>query len=226
MSACWFGFAALRPLQQEAIDAALKGRDALVVLPTGGGKSLCYQLPPLVADRPSVVVSPLIALMQDQVGSARFRATAALPEPHRSRGGEVRRVAAARAGDDGALPGRAGAVAHVRAAGDLWRTGGATVLRARGGEVHALRHPRLRVARVHCDACGVDDVVAFSCKGRGFCRTHRAGAGTHGLRLHRNAAPPLPTGLRATAVCRPHAARAAAAGTNAASSAGACTARS
>ena len=38
----------VRPLQQEAIDAALKGRDALVVLPTGGGKSLCFQLPPLV----------------------------------------------------------------------------------------------------------------------------------------------------------------------------------
>ena len=63
----WFGFSTLRPLQKEAIDAALDGRDALVVLPTGGGKSLCYQLPPLVLDRLTVVVSPLIALMQDQV---------------------------------------------------------------------------------------------------------------------------------------------------------------
>ena len=63
----WFGFDALRPLQREAIDAALDGRDALVVLPTGGGKSLCYQLPALVQDRLVVVVSPLIALMQDQV---------------------------------------------------------------------------------------------------------------------------------------------------------------
>ena len=63
----WFGFATMRPLQKEAIDAALIGRDSLVVLPTGGGKSLCYQLPPLVLDRLTVVVSPLIALMQDQV---------------------------------------------------------------------------------------------------------------------------------------------------------------
>jgi len=68
----WFGFQTLRPLQQEAIDAALEGRDALVVLPTGGGKSLCYQLPPLVHDRLSVVVSPLIALMQDQVAGLRL----------------------------------------------------------------------------------------------------------------------------------------------------------
>ena len=44
----WFGFDSLRPLQKDAVDAALDGRDALVVLPTGGGKSLCYQLPPLV----------------------------------------------------------------------------------------------------------------------------------------------------------------------------------
>ena len=68
----WFGFSSLRPLQQEAIDAALLGRDALVVLPTGGGKSLCYQLPPLVLDRLTVVVSPLIALMQDQVDGLRL----------------------------------------------------------------------------------------------------------------------------------------------------------
>jgi ATP-dependent DNA helicase RecQ len=68
----WFGFDALRPMQREAIDAALAGRDALVVLPTGGGKSLCYQLPALVQDRLVVVVSPLIALMQDQVDGLRL----------------------------------------------------------------------------------------------------------------------------------------------------------
>ncbi len=68
----WFGFSALRPLQKEAIDAALDGRDALVVLPTGGGKSLCYQLPPLVTGGLTVVVSPLIALMQDQVDGLRL----------------------------------------------------------------------------------------------------------------------------------------------------------
>ena len=55
------------PLQGEAIAAGLDGRDSLVVLPTGGGKSLCYQVPPLVAGRTDVVVSPLIALMKDQV---------------------------------------------------------------------------------------------------------------------------------------------------------------
>ena len=68
----WFGFDTLRPLQREAIDAALDHRDALVVMPTGGGKSLCYQLPALVLDRLVVVVSPLIALMQDQVDGLRL----------------------------------------------------------------------------------------------------------------------------------------------------------
>ncbi|MBK8095559.1 MAG: DNA helicase RecQ [Planctomycetes bacterium] len=66
-----FGFASLRPLQRQAVDAALARRDALVVLPTGGGKSLCYQLPPLLSGRLTVVVSPLIALMQDQVDGLR-----------------------------------------------------------------------------------------------------------------------------------------------------------
>ncbi|MFO1054687.1 MAG: DNA helicase RecQ [Planctomycetota bacterium] len=67
-----FGFDALRPLQREAIDLALDGRDSLVVMPTGGGKSLCYQLPPLVTGRLTVVVSPLIALMKDQVDGLRL----------------------------------------------------------------------------------------------------------------------------------------------------------
>ena len=63
----WWGFDQLRPLQAEAIRAALDGRDSLVVMPTGGGKSLCYQLPPLVGSTTDVVISPLVALMKDQV---------------------------------------------------------------------------------------------------------------------------------------------------------------
>ena len=63
----WWGFDTLRPLQADAIAAALAGRDSLVVMPTGGGKSLCYQVPPLVGETTDVVVSPLVALMKDQV---------------------------------------------------------------------------------------------------------------------------------------------------------------
>ncbi len=63
----FWGFGELRPLQAEAIQAALAGRDSLVVLPTGGGKSLCYQVPPAVSGGTDVVISPLISLMKDQV---------------------------------------------------------------------------------------------------------------------------------------------------------------
>jgi ATP-dependent DNA helicase RecQ len=62
-----WGFPSLRPLQEQAIRASLNGRDSLVVLPTGGGKSLCYQAPAVVRGGLTVVVSPLIALMKDQV---------------------------------------------------------------------------------------------------------------------------------------------------------------
>ena len=60
------GLRTFRPGQREAVQAALEGRDSLVVMPTGGGKSLCYQLPALAGDDLTVVVSPLIALMRDQ----------------------------------------------------------------------------------------------------------------------------------------------------------------
>jgi ATP-dependent DNA helicase RecQ len=62
-----FGFAGFRPGQREACEAARAGRDVMVVMPTGSGKSLCYQLPALLRDDVTVVVSPLVALMQDQV---------------------------------------------------------------------------------------------------------------------------------------------------------------
>ena len=62
-----FGFAGFRPGQREACEAAMAGRDVMVVMPTGSGKSLCYQLPALLRDDLTVVVSPLVALMQDQV---------------------------------------------------------------------------------------------------------------------------------------------------------------
>jgi ATP-dependent DNA helicase RecQ len=69
-----FGFPAFRPGQREACAAALAGRDALVVMPTGSGKSLCYQLPALLDDRLAIVVSPLVSLMHDQVEALRARA--------------------------------------------------------------------------------------------------------------------------------------------------------
>jgi ATP-dependent DNA helicase RecQ len=68
-----FGFSGFRPGQREACEAALDGRDVLVVMPTGSGKSLCYQLPGLLRDDLTVVVSPLVALMQDQVEALRAR---------------------------------------------------------------------------------------------------------------------------------------------------------
>src|SRR6476620_1732679 len=62
-----FGFASFRPGQREAVEAARAGRDVLVVMPTGAGKSLCYQLPALMRRDLTLVVSPLVSLMQDQV---------------------------------------------------------------------------------------------------------------------------------------------------------------
>jgi hypothetical protein len=61
-----FGVGRLRPEQESAMLAVLKGRDALVMLPTGFGKSLIYQVPAMILERPTIVISPLVALMADQ----------------------------------------------------------------------------------------------------------------------------------------------------------------
>ncbi len=84
-----FGHAEFRGPQREVIDAVLAGRDVLLTMPTGGGKSLCYQLPALLLEGLTLVISPLIALMQDQVEALKKRGIAAafvnssLDVPHR-----------------------------------------------------------------------------------------------------------------------------------------------
>src|SRR6202140_1397183 len=72
-----FGFASFRAGQAEIIETILAGRDVLAVMPTGSGKSLCYQLPALLGDGLAVVVSPLIALMRNQVAQLRGYGVAA-----------------------------------------------------------------------------------------------------------------------------------------------------
>ena len=67
----YFGFDKFKGEQEEIVQSVLAGKDTFVIMPTGGGKSMCYQLPSLIMDGTAVVVSPLIALMKNQVDAMR-----------------------------------------------------------------------------------------------------------------------------------------------------------
>ena len=93
-----WGYDRFLPLQEEAIACVVQGRDSVVVLPTGGGKSLCYQAPAAHLGRLAVVVSPLIALMKDQVDGLRAGGRAGrLPQQHARRRASAREVMTAAA---------------------------------------------------------------------------------------------------------------------------------
>ena len=94
-----FGFEHFRPGQAEAVTAALADRDALVVMPTGSGKSLCYQLPALMRDDLTLVVSPLVSLMQDQVSALQSVAPGRVELVNAQRGGAANSEALARVAD-------------------------------------------------------------------------------------------------------------------------------
>ena len=74
----WWGYDSFRPMQKEIVTSALEGRDTLAILPTGGGKSICFQVPAMIKDGLALVVTPLIALMKDQVQNLQQRGIKAL----------------------------------------------------------------------------------------------------------------------------------------------------
>src|SRR5438552_663396 len=102
-----FGYDAFRKGQEEVVRSVLSGRPTIAILPTGGGKSLCYQLPALLLEGTTIVVSPLLALMKDQVDALRARGIAATFVNSSLSGGDKdevgRLLALARAGGPGII---------------------------------------------------------------------------------------------------------------------------
>eukprot|EP00775_Hariotina_reticulata_P005180 gene5180-5418_t len=117
-----FGFEAFRGVQEQAVQAALQGRDAFVLMPTGGGKSLCYALPAVVTGRLVLVVSPLIALMQDQVSALQAKGITAAYLSSTQTAAERQAVMELLKGLEAAgAAGKAGGVAAGRAARTISR---------------------------------------------------------------------------------------------------------
>src|SRR5213083_1229100 len=95
----YWGYSSFRPLQEQVVQSLLGGHDTCVVMPTGGGKSLCYQLPALALGKTAIVISPLIALMQDQSAQlAQMGIPAAVLNSSMDAGEQSRIMTKARAG--------------------------------------------------------------------------------------------------------------------------------
>ncbi len=159
-----FGFDTFRPGQAEIVSAIAEGRDVLAIMPTGGGKSLCYQLPALMRDGVTVVVSPLIALMRDQVAALRANgveagALTSANDPH-----ETERVHIAI--DDGTLKLLFMAPERLAYAGPLLARAGVTLLAIDEAHCvsqwgHDFRPDYLRIGDLR-DSLGGIQTVAFT----------------------------------------------------------------
>ena len=161
-----FGHAAFRPAQARVVRSVLAGHDVLAVLPTGGGKSVCFQVPALILSRFTLVVSPLIALMQDQVAAAGSRGIPALslagPLPPSDILGALDRIAA------GALRLLYVAPERLDRLADLLSTRGLLPALIAVDEAHCIAEwghdfrPAYRAIRRACERLGRPPVVALT----------------------------------------------------------------